>query len=85
MSNCSEGRLSEEETGKSEMTPPEEPTTCCMSGCANCVWLQYVEEMSKFYADGGEKAREIMLRKVTDPNIRAFLMMELKSLANKSS
>jgi hypothetical protein len=85
MGSCKEARLSGQETGSSEMSPPEEPTTCCMSGCAFCVWLQYVEEMSKFYTNGGEKARETILRKVTDPNVRAFLMTELKNLTNKSS
>lgn len=84
-SNCNEARRSEEGTQNSEMSPPEEPTTCCMSGCANCVWIQYAEEMRKFYADGGEKAREMILNKVTDPNTKAFLMMELKNLTDKSS
>jgi len=85
MSNCTEATNSEEGAGNLQMSLPEEPTTCCMSGCTNCVWIQYAEEVSKFYADGGEKAREIILSKVTDPNTRAFLMMELKSLGQKSS
>lgn len=85
MSNCNETRHSEDGTGNTEMSPPEEPTTCCMSGCANCVWIQYAEEMSKFYADGGEKAKDIILSKVTDPYTKAFLMMELKILTDKSS
>lgn len=85
MNNCSDTGHSEEGTDNSEMSLPEEPTTCCMSGCANCVWIKYAEEMSKIYADGGEKAREIILSKVTDPNTKAFLMMELKSLTDKSS
>jgi len=85
MGNCSDARNSEEGVGNSEALLPEEPTTCCMSGCANCVWIQYAEELSKFYADRGEKAREIILSKVTDPNTRALLMMELKNLGDKSS
>ncbi|KAJ9578500.1 hypothetical protein L9F63_005229 [Diploptera punctata] len=63
---------------------PEEPTTCCMSGCANCVWIEYAEQVTKLFEDGGEKAKELILEKVKDPNTRAFLMMELKNLANKS-
>jgi len=57
---------------------PEEPTTCCMSGCANCVWLEYAEKINAYYRDGGESAmKEINLR-VHDTNIKAFLMHELR-------
>ncbi|KDR24304.1 hypothetical protein L798_06766 [Zootermopsis nevadensis] len=83
-SNCSETRNSEQGTDNLQVSLPEEPTTCCMSGCANCVWIQYAEELSKIYADGGEKARSIILSKVSDPNTRAFLMMELKRLDDGS-
>jgi hypothetical protein len=85
MSNCTEATNSEEGRGNLQVSLPEEPTTCCMSGCTNCVWIQYAEEVSKLCADGGEKARDIILSKVTDPNTRAFLMMELKNLGHKSS
>lgn len=58
---------------------PDEPTTCCMSGCANCVWIQYAEELAKVLQDG-QKTQEIIMKKVTDPNMRAFLMTELKAM-----
>ncbi|CAH0563979.1 unnamed protein product [Brassicogethes aeneus] len=57
---------------------PEEPTTCCMSGCANCVWLDYAEKLSNYYRDGGEKAIRDIHEKVTDDNIRAFILLELR-------
>lgn len=57
---------------------PEEPTTCCMSGCANCVWLDYAEKLSEYYRDGGEQAIKEINEKVTDQNIRAFLLHELR-------
>ena len=31
------------------MEIPEAPTNCCMSGCANCVWVDYaLDVVSKF-------------------------------------
>lgn len=56
---------------------PEEPSHCCMSGCDNCVWIQYAEELNKIFKDGGEKARKKILEKVSDPSMRAFLLSEL--------
>uniref|UniRef100_A0A1B6GMJ8 Oxidoreductase-like domain-containing protein n=1 Tax=Cuerna arida TaxID=1464854 RepID=A0A1B6GMJ8_9HEMI len=64
---------------------PEEPTTCCMSGCANCVWIEYANQLCKIFGDGGEKSKEIVLSKVTDPNMRAFLLMELKAMEKSTS
>ncbi|PSN36847.1 Oxidoreductase-like domain-containing protein 1 [Blattella germanica] len=81
---CTNEKCTNENPQNSQPSLPEEPTTCCMSGCANCVWIEYAEELSKIYEDGGEKAKEIILSKVTDPNTRAFLMMELKNLSDKT-
>lgn len=57
---------------------PEEPTTCCMSGCANCVWLDYVEKMNEYFKDGGDQAMKEIEERVQDPNMKAFLMSELR-------
>uniref|UniRef100_A0A1Q3G3W8 Oxidoreductase-like domain-containing protein n=1 Tax=Culex tarsalis TaxID=7177 RepID=A0A1Q3G3W8_CULTA len=59
---------------------PEEPTNCCMSGCQNCVWIQYASELTKILNDGGEQAREIVLQKIADPSLKMFLRMELQNL-----
>jgi len=59
--------------------PLEPPVTCCMSGCANCVWITYAEELSKFYQDGGSQARAAIEAGVTDPCLKAYLLMELKN------
>ena len=57
--------------------PPEIPTTCCSSGCANCVWIDYAEELKKYYKDGGANARKAIEKEVQDPNLKAFLLLEI--------
>ena len=55
-----------------------------MSGCANCVWLDYADEMIKFYEKKGETLKlEDVIKdvdiNVDDEMIKAFIKMELKS------
>ena len=59
--------------------PPELPTTCCQSGCANCVWIQYAEDVAKYYKDGGAKAKEAIAQ-IEDANLRAFIMLEISDI-----
>ena len=64
--------------------PPVLPGTCCMSGCANCVWLDYAAETVKYYEDLGEEMDFNSLivevgKNIDDPMIKAFITMELKS------
>ena len=49
-----------------------------MSGCANCVWIQYAIELTAMYNDGGDTGRELILQRMDDPNMKAFLSLELK-------
>ena len=65
---------------KTDIKLPPEPTTCCMSGCANCVWIEYAKEISKLLDGNSEKATEIILNKISDPNLKVFLRMELKNM-----
>ncbi|XP_015111271.1 uncharacterized protein LOC107037303 [Diachasma alloeum] len=55
-----------------------EPTNCCMRGCANCVWIRYAEKLSKRLADSNADIQKIIIEKVKDPNMKAFLSMELR-------
>ncbi|GAB7363661.1 hypothetical protein MBLNU230_g4231t1 [Neophaeotheca triangularis] len=39
---------------------PEEPDNCCMSGCVNCVWDQYRDELEEWAAKNAEaKAKKM--------------------------
>lgn len=66
-------------------TLPEEPQNCCMSGCANCVWIEYAKELTRIYSDGGSKAQKLILEKISDPSLKVFLQIELKSLGRSNS
>ena len=69
---------------KEEDGPPPLPTTCCMSGCANCVWLDYADAMVAYYSARGqgvalEDLLTTMRSNVEDPMVKTFIEMELKS------
>lgn len=64
---------------------PPEPQDCCMSGCANCVWIKYAEDVAKLLGnEGGEMAKAKILENVKDPNLKAFLMIELHHIFKKT-
>jgi hypothetical protein len=67
-----------------EEGPPALPTTCCESGCANCVWLDYAEALVAHYRARGEglpldQLLGAVRAAVQDPAVRAFVQMELKA------
>lgn len=57
--------------------PPEPPVDCCMSGCANCVWIMYANELKQYYEkDGNERAKR-EIEKIDNPSLKMFLKLEL--------
>lgn len=56
--------------------PPEPPVDCCMSGCVNCVWIQYAEELKQYYSDGSDRALK-EIDKIENQSLKAFIKLEL--------
>lgn len=58
--------------------PPEPPITCCMSGCANCVWIQYAEELKQYFsAEEGKEIAKEAIEQIDNPGLQMFLKLEL--------
>jgi len=68
------------------VAPPDPPAAnlCCMSGCANCVWLDYADDMLKHFERQGQSLKteeilELVDKSVDDQMVKAFIKMEIKS------
>ena len=82
--NLSDGIPNSGSSSENKEPDPPPANLCCMSGCANCVWLDYADDMIKYYERKGEtlKVEEILDlvdQNVDDEMIKAFVKMEIKS------
>ena len=62
---------------------PEPPENCCQSGCDNCVWIRYAEELAEIYRDGGTEAQKQIDKLISDPSLKVFIKTQIK-FAKKS-
>lgn len=82
-SNRDTDNSSNKEAIEGRQIPPE-PTHCCNSGCVNCVWIKYAQELTQLFDNGDVIARKKISEKVEDPKMRAFLFAQL-GLRNEST
>lgn len=71
--------LHDPKTGK--LLKPE-PANCCGSGCQNCAWLKYADDLLDYYKELDKKQEGITrildeIEKLDDPNLKAYLKMEI--------
>eukprot|EP00057_Strongylocentrotus_purpuratus_P027333 XP_011681807.1 PREDICTED: oxidoreductase-like domain-containing protein 1 [Strongylocentrotus purpuratus] len=81
LSDTSEKTLASDDAKSKRKEPPvaPDPETCCESGCVNCVWIKYAEEVKDYYPDDQdhqERLKEI-LDLIEDYNVKMFVRMEL--------
>lgn len=64
---------------------PEIPVTCCGTGCQNCVWLEYADQLLNYYNHKQARTKQSVnvaldeINKLSDENLKAYLSMELKN------
>ncbi|XP_041474648.1 uncharacterized protein LOC121423359 [Lytechinus variegatus] len=74
--DTSEKTLHDDKSGRKEPPVAPDPETCCESGCVNCVWIKYAEEVKDYYPDHQERLKEIV-DSIEDYNVKMFVRMEL--------
>jgi hypothetical protein len=77
---------SDEQSAKKHFSleKPEAPLTCCGSGCQNCVYLKYADDLMSYYqkkySDNKQGLSEAIkeIDKLTDENLKSYLLMEIQ-------
>lgn len=72
-----QNRLRSKCSSTSPPSPPN-PDMCCRSGCSNCVYLYYAQELEKYFRDGGKQTEKILNDLIKDETLKQFIKMELK-------
>lgn len=49
---------------------------CCMSGCVNCVWIMYVNELKKYYEKDGNECVKREIDKIDNLLFKMFFKFE---------
>ncbi|EYC37183.1 hypothetical protein Y032_0816g2500, partial [Ancylostoma ceylanicum] len=84
---CSAARFYSPTIQHRPVGPPAEPVegACCGQGCVNCVWLVYANDLIDYYS--GQRIEEAMKeieKKVPDPNVRSYVLSELRLKLKRS-
>jgi predicted nucleic acid-binding Zn-ribbon protein len=53
---------------------PEEPDNCCMSGCVNCVWDRFRDELEEWAAAAAEARSKEVKMNVKEPAVSSGSM-----------
>ncbi|KAG6361712.1 hypothetical protein INS49_009940 [Diaporthe citri] len=63
---------------------PEEPDNCCMSGCVNCVWDRYRDEMEDWALADAEATRKLAAEREADAGTGAGAGVSADADANSA-
>lgn len=63
---------------------PEEPDNCCMSGCVNCVWDRYRDEMEDWALADAEAKRKLAAEREGDAGTGAGMGVGADADANSA-